>query len=254
MLSPDPTIHRQVVTAARGLLAADPEAPISRIATEAGVSRATFYRHFGSRQALLRAIEIEPPVPARERVLAAAVELLGRGAGLQGFSMEELATAAGVSRATVYRLFPTKATLFREIVRQYSPFEPAMAVLQAHGDEPPEVVIPLLTRTFATIGAERTGILRGVLVEALAVTPEAETGVQPLLPEALASIGGYLLRQMQAGRIRPMHPLLALQALLGPIFIHVLTRPLAERVVGFDMPIADVADQLTAGILEGLRQ
>jgi AcrR family transcriptional regulator len=254
MLSPDPTIHRQVVTAARSLLAADPEAPISRIATEAGVSRATFYRHFGSRQALLRAIEIEPPVPARERVLAAAVELLGRGAGLQGFSMEELATAAGVSRATVYRLFPTKATLFREIVRQYSPFEPAMAVLQAHGDEPPEVVIPLLTRTFATIGAERTGILRGVLVEALAVTPEAETGVQPLLPEALASIGGYLLRQMQAGRIRPMHPLLALQALLGPIFIHVLTRPLAERVVGFDMPIADVADQLTAGILEGLRQ
>lgn len=251
MITQDPTIRRQVVTAARELLREDPQVPISRIAAEAGVSRATFYRHFGSREAMLRAIRVEPAVPARERVLTAAVELMGRG-GLGAFTMEELATAAGVSRATVYRLFPTKAALFREIVRHYSPFEPAMAVLAAHGDEPPEVVIPLLTRTFATIGVQRTAILRGVLVEALAVTPEAETGVQPLLPDALAAIGGYLLRQMQAGRIRPMHPLLALQALLGPIFIHVLTRPLAERVVGFDMPITDVTEQLTATIVGGL--
>lgn len=254
MITADPTIHRQVVSAARELLASDPATPISRIAREAGVSRATFYRHFGSRESLLNAIEVEPPVPARERVLAAAVELLAPGGGLHAFTMEELATAAGVSRATVYRLFPSKAALFGEIVRRYSPFEPAMAVLAAHGDEPPEVVIPLLTRTFATIGVRRTAILRGVLVEALAVTPEAEIGVQPLLPEALAAVGGYLVRQMEAGRVRPMHPLLALQALLGPIFIHVLTRPLAERVVGFDMPIEQVAEQLTASIVGGLEQ
>lgn len=254
MLSRDPTIHRQVVSAARELLVSDPEVPISHIARRAGVSRATLYRHFGSRHALLQAVEMEPPMPARERVLAAAAELLGRGPGLHGFSMDELATAAGVSRATVYRLFPTKATLFREILRHYSPFEPAIAALRANRSEPPEIVIPLLARTFATIGVERTGILRGVLVEALAVTPEAEIGVQPLLPEALAEIGGYLVRQMHAGRIRPMDQLLALQTVLGPIFIHVLTRPLAERVVGFDMPIEQVADELSAAIVEGLRR
>ena len=103
-LSVDPTIRRQVVAAARSLLTAQPEASIGRIASEAGVSRATFYRHFGSRDALLAAVEVEPPVPARDRILEAAADLLGRG-GLHGFSMEELAVAAGVSRATVYRLF-----------------------------------------------------------------------------------------------------------------------------------------------------
>lgn len=252
MISPDPTIHRQVVSAARQMLEADPAAPISRIAREAGVSRATLYRHFGSREALLAAVEVEPPQPARERVLDAAADLIARG-GLHMFSMEELATAAGVSRATVYRLFPTKAALFGELVRHFSPFEPALAVLAQHIDDPPEVVIPLLARTFATIGSQRIGIMRGVLLEASAVTPDAVTGVQPFMPGAIQALAGYMVRQMEAGRIRPMHPVLAVQSLFGPIFVHVLTRPLAERMIGFDMPIDEVVDQLAATILGGLQ-
>jgi len=251
-ISPDPTIHRQVVAAAREMLSADPAAPISRIADEAGVSRATFYRHFGSREALLTAVEMEPPVPARERILEAAGELIGRG-GLHTFSMEELATAAGVSRATVYRLFPTKAALFGEIVRHFSPFEPALRIVREHFDRPPEEVVPLLARTFATIGGARIGIMRGVLLEASAVTPDAVAGVQPFLPEAIGTLAGYMAHHMDAGRVRRMHPILAVQALLGPIFVHLLTRPMAERVVGFDMPIDEAVEQLTASILGGLR-
>jgi hypothetical protein len=32
-----------------------------------------------------------------------------------------------------------------------------------------------------------------------------------------------------------MHPLLALQSLIGPILFHILTRPLAERVLHLDV-------------------
>jgi transposase-like protein len=85
LLQPDPTIHRQVVATAREVLQRDPSASVSRIARDAGVSRATFYRHFGSRGALLQAVEMEAPVPARERVLEAAAELIGQG-GLHSFS------------------------------------------------------------------------------------------------------------------------------------------------------------------------
>jgi AcrR family transcriptional regulator len=252
VLAPDPTIHRQVVTAARELLATEPGAPISRIARQAGVSRATFYRHFGSREALLRAVEVEPPMPARERILETAAELIGQR-GLHALSMDELATAAGVSRATVYRLYPSKAALFGEIVKAFSPFAPLVRVVTEHGNEPPETVIPLITRTFATIALPRLGIMRGVLLEALSVRPDAVRGVQPFMPEALAAVGGYLVRQMAAGTIRPMHPLLAVQAVLGPIAFHLLSRPIAERVVGFDMPITEVVDELTKPILRGLR-
>ena len=252
VLSPDPTIHRQVVSAARNLLANEPKAPISRIAREAGVSRATFYRHFGSRESLLRAVEVEPPMPASQRILEAAAELIGQR-GIGALSMDELATAAGVSRATVYRLYPSKAALFGEIVKEFSPFAPLVRVVTEHGDEPPEVVIPRITRTFATVALPRLGIMRGVLLEALSMRGDAVKGIQPFMPEALAAVGGYLVRQMAAGTIRPMHPLLAVQAVLGPIAFHLLSRPIAERVVGFDTPIDEVVDELTVAIVRGLK-
>lgn len=251
MLSPDPTIHRQVVAAARALLRDDPTVPLSRITREAGVSRATFYRHFGTREALLKAVAVEPPTPARQRVLEAAAELIGRR-GLNAFTMEELATAAGVGRATVYRLFPTKSALFGELVRAYSPFQPLVDVLRVHESEPPQIVIPLLVQTFARVGSARVGIIRGVLLEAVSVHPDAVRGVQAFMPDALGALGGYLARHMQQGTVRPMHPLLAVQAILGPIAFHLLSRPLAEQVVHFDVPIDEVVEQLTAAIVAGL--
>ncbi|MGH2446445.1 MAG: TetR/AcrR family transcriptional regulator [Candidatus Limnocylindria bacterium] len=251
-ISPDPTIHRQVVAAARELLSTNPTAPVSRIADEAGVSRATFYRHFGSRDTLLAAIEMEPPIPARERVLEAAADLIGHG-GLHSFSMEELAIAAGVSRATVYRLFPTKAALFGEIVRHFSPFEAVLGVVTANHDRPPDEVVPLIVRTFATVAGPRLGIMRGVLLEASSVSPDAVTGVQPFMPEAIGALAGYMAHHMETGKIRRMHPIVAVQAAFGPIFLHLLTRPIAERILGFDLPADEAIDQLTASILGGLR-
>lgn len=251
MIARDPTIQRQVLAAARTLLADDPATPIAAIVDRAGISRATFYRHFGSRDALLEAVEVEAPSPARERITASAVELMARG-GLHGFSMEDLALAAGVSRATVYRLFPSKGALFGELVRRYSPFEPVADVLATHADEPPAVVIPLITRTFAEVGYARLGIVRGILLEATAGTPEAVRGLRPFLSGALGALSAYFERQMAAGSVRRMHPLLAVQAVVGPIAFHLLSRPLAEQVIGFDVPIERVVEQMTAAILDGL--
>jgi hypothetical protein len=59
-------------------------------------------------------------------------------------------------------------------------------------------------------------------------------------------------RQMAAGRLRSMHPILALQAVVGPIFFHLMTRATLERVVDLPDPEAAV-DALIASALEGLR-
>src|SRR6266542_1248384 len=105
-----------------------------------------------------------PPAITKQQALA-ALAAAGQASqdqdrdGLAELSMEELAARAGVSRATLYRLFPGKAALFAELVRRFSPFEPIAAVLETKGDRPPAEVIPAVAHVMATAMEGHLGLL-----------------------------------------------------------------------------------------------
>jgi AcrR family transcriptional regulator len=224
---------------------------MDQLATKAGVSRATLYRLFGSQQHLLQQLGLQPPPTVRSRVLDTALELVGRH-GLAELSMDELAAQAGVSRATLYRLFPGKEALFAELVRTFSPFEPIAAVLEAMGERSPAEVIPAIAQAMAAAMDGHIGLLLQLLFE-FARHPDPDGGrgtsedaVQGM--RTLPLVAGYLDRQMAAGRLRRMDPDLAFQALAGPIVMHLLWRlPAASRVnrppVG-EAPLEEVVDEL----------
>jgi hypothetical protein len=57
---------------------------------------------------------------------------------------------------------------------------------------------------------------------------------------------------MEAGRVRRMDPVLALQLLAGPIVAHLLTRPLAVSLIGVSAPLDEVVDQVVEAWLRAM--
>src|SRR6266700_2879102 len=169
---------------------------------------------------------------SREQVLAVARDAYREGGHL---TMEELAAAAGVSRATLYRLFPGKPALFAALMRDYSPFESIAATLASAGDRSPAEIIPPVGRAIASAMDGRVGLLLQLLYEASRATPDAGDGegnaweAAHAMSRSVPAIIGYLAGQMEAGRLRRMDPALAFQALAGPVLLHLVTRPLAGR-------------------------
>jgi len=244
--------RERILRGAARRLAAQPRATLANVAAEAGVSRATVYRYFPSRDELLRALDLEPHPGTEERILAAAAELVGRD-GLRHLSMDELAEQAGVSRASVYRLFPGKGALFAALMTAYSPFAVVEETIHRLGERPPEEVLPAVARNAAAAMAPRLGIARTLLFEVTAGEPDAVAAVEPAIRQLLGMLGRYLGAQMAAGRIRPMHPLLAAQLLIGPVFFHLMTRPIAVRVAQLDIELETAVTALAEAAVRGLQ-
>lgn len=228
---------------------------IADFARAAGTSRSTFYRHFKSREALLEALAIDPEPGARERVLGAAVEMVG-AQGLRALSMDDLADRAGVSRATLYRVFPGKSALLAGLAESYSPLEPVKRLLSERHEDPPEVMMPELARTAyrAVFGAgeNRSGLLRALFFEVSSLSPETEEVAADTIRGVVGLLVLYMTAQMSAGRLRRTHPLLALQSFIGPVLFHILTRPLAEKVLALDIEGEAAVTQLAETWLQAM--
>src|SRR5438067_4619197 len=70
-------VRDTILERAPGVLARSARPTVADFATAAGVSRASFYRHFRSREALLEVLDVAPEPGARARILGAAVEMVG---------------------------------------------------------------------------------------------------------------------------------------------------------------------------------
>jgi AcrR family transcriptional regulator len=241
-----------VLQAARTLLERDRAASLHDVASAAGVSRATVYRLFRSRDGLLQALDLEPDPDARQRALAAGLDLLDRD-GLARLSMDEVAAAAGVSRASLYRLFPGKAALLRELLISFSPIEPIVEVVDRLRDRPPEEVIPVIARVAARSLAGRVGVLRTLLFEVSGASDEAAEGIHYMATRGIGTVARYVAEQMAAGRLRPVHPLLAIQSLAGPIMVHLVTRRAAERELDVGLSVEEAAVELAEQWLRAMR-
>ena len=220
------------------------------MAAVAGISRAALYALFGSRAALLEALGAEVPPSVSERILATAGEVIAER-GFGGLSLDEVAQRSGVSRATVYRLYPGKAALFKETVQALLPIDEALQMMDAMADRPPSEVMATLARNLAQAGEVPIGVMRSVLFEVSGGT----TGNEEFLDQVYLDVQviiSYLERQMAAGRFRTVDPVLAMQAFFAPVMFHSVSRPMLEQYGMLNLSLDDAVQALTEGWLRAM--
>jgi hypothetical protein len=93
------------------------------------------------------------------------------------------------------------------------------------------------------------------LAEALA-RPDSPA-IQNLLghnaPRLLATLGGWLTNEVQAGRIRDLPLPLLIQQLVAPIAVHMLVRPAVPQLPGLELPdLETVCDTFTDAFLRAV--
>jgi len=179
---------------------------------------------------------------SRQRILDAALQTL-EISGFTCSTTDSIAERAGASKATIYRWWPTKASLLaealREAVAQEVPFPET-------GDLATDIELQL--QNFISLLNGRLGRAFKAFVGAAQSDPEVaaaflEEWVKPRRKEAKTVLEHY----QQTGRIAPQVDLdLVLDLLYGPLYFRLLS--------GYGALTPEYARQITCFALNGLAQ
>jgi AcrR family transcriptional regulator len=219
---------------------------LTAIAAAAGISRSTLVRRIGgSRRALddaVRATGVDPGgrPPVRERAIEAAAGLIAEH-GLSAVTLEAIATAAECSQPSLHAAFGGRDGLLTAIFERYSPLLELEALM---ADRPASVedTVRGVYRAFIRAFEHEKQVLPALLADVFS-RPQGP-GRRMLaqnFPRLLASFGAWLQDEMRNGRIRKMPLPLIAQLLLGPMAIHMLTRPAFAPLFGPAFPTPEQA-------------
>ena len=230
---------------------------MERLVESTGISRASLYRRFGSREAILQRLADEHAIDVQElarpdihtRIVQATRSMLGRY-GFADVTVEQIAQEAGVGTATVYRHFGTKEALIEAFVQASSP-RTLIRALKADENSDLEADLVLLATTTLEFARDNPGLIRIIVLE--------NQGNEAILAKIRASQGrtatslaDYLAEHMAMGNLRQTDPFALALSFVGMLLGQGLLGPLS-----YDRPITDVncvAQQVTQIFLHGVAQ
>ena len=190
----------------------------------------------------------------RAQIVDAALHVMAEH-GFRGASIKRIAQHAGLkSPALIYWYFKDKEALFEAMLEEMAPFLGVVANAEQLLDEPPEIVLPQITKGFLkTVQQPIIGRFVRVLLSEAARHPSvaaffAQRG--PLV--VLNFLERYLARQIELGRLRAHDPRAGARAFMGMLVVYVLGREVFPAI-GAGFPSAETyASEVTNIFLRGL--
>src|SRR5262245_48804362 len=172
----------------------------------------------------------------REQILATAVNLFARN-GFRGTTTKEIARAAGVSEAMVFRHFETKEALYgailddkgcREGVGRF-PWENNELLKKAMEQKDDFAVFYQIAVSALEKHQSSEPFMRLLFYSALEEHDLAEQFFRDFVAKVYDFIGDYIRERQADGAIRKIEPRVAVRALLGMLLHHSLNNILWDK-------------------------
>jgi AcrR family transcriptional regulator len=149
-----------------------------------------------------------------EPAIFEAVMALFAAHGYDGMTTRDVATAAGVNEATLFRRYGSKAELVRRAINEQWRHVP-LASVTTTGNVLDDLVA--IVEAYEETSRSHGAIVTTLLVELMRhrdLAPAFEGGM-----ENIRQLVAVITAHQEAGRLRPENPVAALTALLGPLMV-----------------------------------
>ncbi len=198
----------------------------------------------------------------REQILRTAVSLFSQK-GFKGTTTKEIAAAAGVSEAMVFRHFASKDELYAAILDTKGcqdgvhrfPWEENEVLRKAIEDKDDLAVFYNIALDALNKHESDVGFMRLLFYSALEEHKLAEMFFSDFISKIYAFIGGYIAERQADGDFRELDPRIAVRSFLGMLIHHSLNNLLWDK----NRMIIDITNQEAARnfaeiLLNGIRK
>ncbi len=204
---------------------------IGQVAAAAHVSRATVYRYFSDRTALLQAAgatngTVQRPVDPRGRIIEAAFEVFAER-GLHAATLADIANRAGLTLSGLHWHFKNKDELVAGVAESLPILSTMMqeALRAQMGDVDLETQLTHIATVGLRMMAHRRSALRLIIFEAGVHPDVAQFGRTHTIGRMLPMLAGLFELHARRGTLRPGSARARAQAFAGMLITLALLRP-----------------------------
>ena len=191
----------------------------------------------------------------RQQILRVAMRLFSQR-GFRGTTTKEIAAAAGVSEAMVFRHFATKEELYSAILDHKAcagGLDPCQILAQAIARKDDRAVFSGLARAMMQHHEQDTEFMRLLSHAALEEHQLVELFFDRNVRQMYDLLGGYIRERQRDGALRQIEPAIIVRAFLGMIIHHSLNNTLWDkRRTVLDIPNERAAAAFTDILLNGV--